>query len=256
VTLATPKLRLAALVGTLALALAACGGSSPSPTAGGGESSAAESVEASTAESMAPSEAASAAASESALNPGAAAAGIDELSSYQLDINISAGGETTAMTILKTTTPAPATHYTMSGSETMELIAIDGVGTWLSQDGTWIEPPGGADLYLSVFNFFAPDAIVSQYRLGAFAAEFQDRGSEEHNGVAAKHLHLDASDISGPGTESFPADGMFDLWLADDGGYLVGLVFSGTDVETGDFSEMSIEVSRVNDPSISIEPPV
>lgn len=255
-TLESPKLRIAALAGTLALALAACGGSSPSPTADGGEPSAAASTEASTAESMAASEAASAAPSESALNPGAAAAGIDELTSYQLDVNISAAGETTTLTILKTTTPVEATHYTMAGSETLELISIDGVGTWLNQDGTWMEPPGGADLYLSVFDFFAPDTIVSQYRLGSFGAEFKDQGSEDHNGIATKHLHLDASDISGPGSEAFPSDGMFDLWLAEDGGYMVGLAFSGTDVDTGDYSEMTFEVSRVNDPSISIEPPV
>jgi hypothetical protein len=257
VTLATPKLRLAALVGTLALALAACGGSSPSPAGGGESSAAAESMEESAAESMAPSEAASAAPSETAFNPGAAAASISDLSGYQLDITISAAGESNTISILTTTEPVAATHYTMSGSDSIEVITIDGVGSWLNQDGTWTEPEGGTDIYMSVFNFFAPDRLVSQYQLGNLAERFHDVGSEDHNGVASKHLHLDAGDVADlPSSANFPSDGMFDLWVAEDGGYLVGLTFSGTDVESGEFGEMKIEVSRVNDPSISIEPPV
>lgn len=205
---------------------------------------------------MAESEAASAAPSDTALNPGAAAAGISDLESYQVEINLTAGEDSTTLTILTTKSPVAATHYTMVGADSMEVITIEGEGSWLLQNGSWVEPQGGVDLYLSVFNFLAPDKIVSTYQLGNLATYFQDLGSEDHNGIATKHLHLEAGDVSGPPAANFPADGVFDLWLAEDGGYLVGLAFSGTDAETGIPSEISIEVSRVNDPSISIEPPV
>ena len=245
------RLRAVGATTTLALALVACGGSSPSPTADGGAS-----APASAPESMAESEAASAAPSSAAFDPGAAASGVSALSSYQLDISVTSGSDETAMSILATTTPTAATHYTMGGSDSLEIISIEGDGAWIKQGDTWVEPPGGVDLYLSAFSFFAPDRIVSTYRLGLFAAQFQDQGSEEHNGIASRHLHLDAADVSGPSAEGFPEDGMFDLWVAEDGGYLVGLAFSGTDTETGEYTEMSVEVSRVNDPSISVEPPI
>jgi len=237
----------------LALVLVACGGGSSSEQAGG---SAPESVAESVAESMAASEGESAAPSDATFNPGGAAAGVSELSSYQLDISLTTAGESTNMTILTTNSPTAATHYTMTGTDTLEIISIQDQGGWVKQGDTWIEPPGGVDLYLSAFSFFAPDRIVSQYRLGFYAASFQDMGSEERNGVTTKHLHLDAADISGASAEGFPEDGMFDLWVADSGGYLVGLAFSGTDAETGEYSEMTMEVSRVNDSSISIEPPI
>lgn len=254
-TLEATRFRIGAVAGMLTIALAACGDSNPS-SSGATQSAAAESMEESTAESVAPSEAASAEPSETALNPGAAAAGISGLSSYQLDITITAEGESTTLSILTTKEPVAATHYSMGGNDSLEVITIEGEGSWLKQDGNWVEPPGGADLYLSAFTFLAPDRLVSQYRLGTFADQFQDQGSEDHNGIASRHLHLDASDVSGPGTENFPGDGEFDLWIAEEGGYLTGLTFSGTDPETGEFSEMEIEVSRVNDPSISIEPPI
>jgi hypothetical protein len=258
VTPTTTTRRFAALAGTIALVLAACGGSSASPTAADGEPSApatADTSPAAPAESAAASEA-PAASTGSALDPAAAAAGISDLDSYQVDINIKADDDSTTLTILTTNTPVTSTHYTMAGADSMEIITIEGAGSWLFQSGTWVEPPGGADLYLSVFNFLAPDKIIAQYQLGNLAAAFHEVGSEDHNGTASKHLHLDAGDISGPAAANFPSDGMFDLWLAEDGGYLVGLAFSGTDEETNTLSEISIEVTRVNDPSISIEPPI
>jgi len=251
----TRTIRLGSLITILALGLAACGGSSPSPSSGG-EAQASSGAEESAAESMEPSAAESAAPTEPSLDVGGAAGSISSLTSYQLDVTIEAAGETQTITILATKSPVEATHYTMGGGSPLEMIVIDGQGAWLKQGDTWTAPQGGTDLYLSVFDFFAPDRIVSTYRLGLYAANFQAQGSEDRNGVSATHYHLDASGITGPGSENFPQDGTFDLWVANDGGYLVGLVFGGTDPETGERSDLTMDVSRVNDPSISIEAPI
>lgn len=251
----TRTIRLGGPIMVLAVALAACGGSSPSPSSGG-EAQASSGAEESMGESMEPSVAESAEPTDGALDVGKAADSVSGLTSYQLDVTVESAGETQTITILATKSPVEASHYTMGGASPLDMIVIDGEGAWIKQGDTWSAPQGGTDLYLSVFDFFAPDRIVSTYRLGLYAANFAEQGSEERNGVSSTHFHLDASGISGPGSENFPDDGTFDLWVANDGGYLVSLVFGGTDPETGERSDLTMDVSRVNDPSISIEAPI
>lgn len=242
--------RLGALLAAAAIGLAACGGSqSASP----GESSAASSDTESAAPSTAESMAESAAPSAFSLDLGGAAGDISDLSSYQLEISVQGSSGDQSMTIISTKDPVDATHYIV---DDFELIAIDGEGAWINQGGTWVAAPGGAESFMGIFDAMAPDTLISSYSLGLYGNQFEDGGSEEHNGVDATHYHLDASNVSGPGSESFPSDGMIDLWVANDGGYLVGMHYSGTDSATGEFAEVSIEVSRVDDGSISIEPPI
>lgn len=251
--------RLGGALPILVLGLAACGGGSPSAAVADGSSEAAsvrESIVASAPESAGASAAESAASSAAALDVTGAAQDISDLSSYQLDITVKSAADTQTLTIVSTRTPVKASEYTMGGSEPVDLISIEGQGAWLKQGDTWVEPPGGAALYMSVFDFLAPDKLVSNYRLGIYAADFHEVGSEDHNGVPATHYHLEATDISGTAAADFPPDGVFDLWIATDGGYLVGLRFTGTDPESNEAVDMKIEVSRVNDPSIVIEAPI
>ncbi len=245
-----------ALLVAAAIGLAACGGGTDTASPGGAsaEASGAESMEASAAPSVAESMEASAAPSVPSIDLGGAAGDISNLSSYQLDISIEGGSSgTQSMTIMATHDPVDATHYIM---DDFELITIDGQGAWINQGGTWIAAPGGADSFMGLFDAMAPDTLISAYSLGLYGNEFVDAGNEQHNGVDTKHYHLDASDVSGPGSESFPSDGTMDLWVANDGGYLVGMQYAGTDPATGEHAQVSMEVSHVDDGSISIEPPI
>lgn len=232
--------------------LAACGGGGSSSTPGE------ESSAASAAESMAPSGAESmtesAAPSAAAIDLTGAADAVSNLTSYNLDIVIyGSDSGTQSLSITKVTDPAVATHYVTDG---FELITIQDQGTWINQDGTWMVAPGDASMYLSMFSMLTPDALISSFSLGLFASDLTNVGTEEHNFVQTTHYHLDASDLAGMGTTGFPDDGVVDIWIATDGGYLVGMQYGGTDPDTGEVVQMSIEVSGINDPSITIEPPI
>ena len=244
--------RAGALVVVGALALAACGGSGSSASPGEASSAA------STVESMAPSSAESmaesAAPSMAPIDVTGAADSISNLTSYVLDI-VATGADsgTQSMSITAVHDPVDATHYVM---DDLEMIIIQGQGAWMNQAGTWIEVPGATDTYLSVFKAMTPDTLIGSFALGLYGSGFRDAGSEQHNGVDTTHYHLDASDVADMGGTGFPDDGTMDIWIANDGGYLVGMQYGGTDPDSGEMVQLSMEVSRVNDPSLTIEPPI
>jgi len=246
------SVRLGALLAAVAISLAACGGGDSTSSPG------AASAAGSTAESAAPSEAASmeesSAPSMAPIDITGAADAVSDLTSYNLDIVIeSSESGTQSMSITAVHDPVNATHYV---TDEFELISIEGEGVWINQGGTWVAAPGDADMYMSMFNALAPDTLISSFSLGLYGSDLHDVGTEEHNSVQTTHYHLDASDMAGMGDTGFPDDGVIDLWIATDGGYLVGMQYGGTDPETGEKIQMSMEVSGVNDPSISIEPPI
>ena len=77
-------------------------------------------------------------------------------------------------------------------------------------------------------------------------------GDESKNGVDTGHYHADAADVPTFAAELGP-DATMDVWLAAEGGYLVSMTLSGT--QAGKPVAMSMDLSRVNDPSIAIAAP-
>ena len=81
-------------------------------------------------------------------------------------------------------------------------------------------------------------------------------GTEEKNGVATTHYR-----VTGAGSpqvaEGLGADSAIDVWIADEGDYMVAMVMDGTmDVQgTATPIQMSMDISRINDESIAIEAP-
>jgi len=238
----------------VALALAACGGSSPAASPSG-----AANAPASEAESMAESMAASAteaAASHEPVNLDSAATGVSNLTAYQMVLSVVSGSQRQTLTILATKMPVEATQYVMSGDSTLEVISIVGEGAWTKQGDTWAIAPGGGGLLMSLFDAMAPDTLIAAYSLGTYGDSLDVVGTEDHNGVRALHYHLDASEAAALQADGFPADGTFDAWVATDGGYLLGMAFEATNPDTGEHANVEIEVTRVNDPSIVIEAPI
>jgi hypothetical protein len=244
-----------------AVALAACSGgaATTAPTSAPETAAAPASTAPTEAPSMAPSGSPSAAPSASSstkpLDLGTASGGVSNLDSYQMDISVTSGTETQKLTIQATKTPTDATHYVLAGSQSLEFIEIKDQGAWMKQGGTWTPVPAAATAMLSVFDALAPDKLISAYGLGKFGKDFAYVDMKDHNGVQAAHYHLDAGLASQLGATGFPTDGTFDAWVAVDGGYLVGMQFSGTDPSSGDHVDMTIDVSHVNDPGLVIEAP-
>lgn len=46
-----------------------------------------------------------------------------------------------------------------------------------------------------------------------------------------------------------------DVWVAVDGGYLVGMTYKGAHPSTAQGTSIEVQITRVNDPAITIEPP-
>lgn len=247
-----------------ALVLAACGGSttSPAPSATPALASSAPSMAASeapttapsTPASAAPSTAASATPSAAALDLGSAADSVSQLSSYRMEITQVTGSEQQKLTLERTKTPADASHYVISGPPALEYITIKDQGSWIKQGSSWTAVPGGGNPMASLFDALAPDTIISGFQLNKYADHMQLVDTKQHNGVQAAHYHVDAALAGQLGAVGFPADGNLDIWVAVDGGYMVGMAYGGTS-STGDHEEVTIEVTRVNDPTLVIEAP-
>jgi hypothetical protein len=81
-------------------------------------------------------------------------------------------------------------------------------------------------------------------------------GPEEKNGVATTHYRVTGADSSGV-AEGLGADAAIDVWIADEGDYMVGMVMNGTMDVSGTATpiQMSMDISRINDESIEIEAP-
>ena len=251
----------------LALFVAACSsGGSPAPSAA---PSAAPATEAPTAAptpepteapTVAPTEVPSEAASP-AIDLEGLTGKTSELSSYQLDINMSglAGMGEIAMTTLYQTEPVKAQQFdvNMAGIE-QTIIVIEGQGAWTKTGDTWTELPGDPDQYTQQFASLAPDVLIKQMNLEQAGAALFLKGEETRNGIPSLHYSMDASKLGAlPAAASIPPDAMVDLWVAKDGSYLVAMEFSGTIDVSGTSSkvQMVFDVSRVNDPTLKITAP-
>ncbi|HEU0234887.1 MAG TPA: hypothetical protein VFR14_00455 [Candidatus Limnocylindrales bacterium] len=253
--------RLLALVAALMLVVAACGGSaSPSPTD-------AASVEPTAAPTASPTE-----EPTDSADPGdetdltGAAEALAGLTSYQIDINV-AGVVPTASGASGVTMSAivdrenDAVDFTMSGFEGLTTgeeglrVILIGNDAWLDLGtGTFIAQPGGAGSFEGMVDSLAPASLLTSVPEDALSGPLVV-GQEDKNGVATTHYRLDSSV---PGfADSLGPDGEADIWIAVDGGYLVSMSMSGVTEVDGEQVELvlSFDVSRINDPTIDIQPP-
>jgi hypothetical protein len=254
--------RVLALVAVLALAVAACGGSaSPAPTG----SSSPQTAEPTDAPTDAPTEEPSATAS-GGLDVDDATSGLDNLDSYKLEISVaglvpSASGASGVTLSAIVDRENDATDFTMSGFEGLATagdafhVIVIGDDAWLDiGTGQFIAQPGGASSFTGLVDSLAPEDLLTTVPESSLSSAIEV-GPEDKNGVATTHYRLDASV---PGfADSLGEDGTADIWIAVDGGYMVSMTMSGTTESDGEMVdvEMSFNVSRINDPTIDIQPP-
>jgi len=245
----------------LALLASACGGTASPAPASGAPSTVTPTTEPSTEPTDAPG-----VTPPSGTDIDDAAAALDALSTYQLDITVAgivpaaSGASGITMTAI-VDRENDAVDFTLAGFEGLATagdslrVILIGDDAWLDLGtGTFLPQPGGADSFGGMVESLTPAELLTSVPPDSFSGLIPV-GQEERNGVATTHYRLDSSV---PGfADSLGPDGEAEIWIAADGGYLVSMTMIGTTEVDGESVDvdMSFDISRVNDPTIDIQPP-
>jgi hypothetical protein len=114
-------------------------------------------------------------------------------------------------------------------------------------DGKFTEVP--EQLASTMLLAYDPSTLLAAYSGVDWTHSSTDQGSEQKNGVQARHLHIDASTFAG-GAIAFPAGASIDAWVAD-AGYIVAWEMTGF----GAGQSIAIEITNIDDPSNKVERP-
>jgi hypothetical protein len=248
---------IAVRLGLAALALGAvsCGG-------GSGGSSAPTSPPAASAAASA-----SASAAPTAANVSGAASGLASLSSYKVTVTTTGGGASSTMTSVVVRQPSLAQSFTVTtGGQTTRIVSI-GSDVWVDTgSGTFMKNVLPASAMQGMTAAFDPGTIFTAVNANGQLGWLQDKGVEQKNGISATHYHGDHSTVIPAGQVAIPAGATFDLWISTSGNYLVALEYQGLTTAgaglpspgagaTPGATGGSIEVSNVNDPTLTVTPP-
>ena len=254
--------RLLSLAAIALFAVAACGGSTTSSSPSEAPAPASEAPASVAPPSEAP------ASQAAGPDVGAAAQALDDVQKYALDLTVSglmqtaegASGITMSGVVDRAT---EAYQFDMSGVAGFEALGGSGISfiligpdAWISTgDGNYIPTPGGASMFSQFTEGLAPQALLGMVPPSALQG-MTPVGTEEKNGVATTHYRVTGAD-SPPVAEGLGADSAIDVWIADEGNYMVAMVLDGTMDVSGAATpiEMSMDISRINDESIAIEAP-
>jgi hypothetical protein len=181
-----------------------------------------------------------------------ATGGLASLTSYKISLQV--GGADIETTIINGPVAAKQVTETV-GSKVIRAIEI-GNDTWLDEGtGTYVKnalPKSAVD---AMFGAYDPVMLFSAVQSQPELAYLQNMGTESKNGINAVHFHADQNTQLPAGASAIPAGTVFDMWVAADGGYVVAIEASGLDSSGVSTSELKIEVSNVNDSSLSVTPP-
>ncbi len=223
------------------LIVAACGGgSTPAPSGSATAPSSGASIEPSPSTGGASVEPSTGASPAPSIDVTGAARALESIDSYRMKIT-SSSGSFEAIVIRK---PAPARQITITNGDTVTRIIIIGDKAWLDDgSGSYAEVPSAM---VSAFTgMFDPLLLVGVAQ--GWGGGWADVGTDEKNGVQARHLHIDSTTLGGT-IAGFPAGAAVDIWIAEDG-YLVAWETTGLG------NDSTIDVSNVNDPANKVEAP-
>jgi hypothetical protein len=184
--------------------------------------------------------------------------GMRRLDAYVIEATTNASGMNMRVTLTVVNRPVPAA---MSVTETgvpdfpgLSILVIgdkawgrSGEDAWAGgkgKDGPTCGTSGQSLSLMKPCTFELMTAFASHY--AATAATFTIIATDEVvDGTPCTHLRSEAGMTSGEMT----LPGTTDIWIANDGGYLVKDTFTGVAITT------SSRTTRVNDPGIKLEPP-
>jgi hypothetical protein len=236
--------RAGALLIPFALIVAACGGttSSTAPASGGtSEASPTASVEPAASQAAGESPGALPSFAIPSFDIGELTKGLANVDSYRVSISVGGVEQYKGVVVTK---PVLSRDVTISGGT---RIVVIGNEAWTAQGSEPLKSVP-AQLASGMFAAFDPTLLVGMFSGPQWAASSLDKGTEQKNGVDAKHLVIDSSTAGTP-LAGLPAGASIDLWIADKG-YLVALETKGT---TG--GDISIEVTGVDDPANKVDRP-
>lgn len=181
--------------------------------------------------------------------------GLAGLTAYQG--TLTSGADDAAMTVTLTVVNRPVEALRLDtrgvpGTEAVGSILVGGKAWTRQGDAPWIEDDAGGLAGMCQAGASGRlaacviDSVVGLDGLNGVAGAFAVVDADEPvGGIATTHLHS-SSGLPSAG-DSLPGD--TDLWIANDGGYLVRYAFEGQGLT------VAFEVGRVNDPTIVIEAP-
>lgn len=173
-----------------------------------------------------------------------------------------------ATVILK---PERALEFTITGfgmggasaDEGMTYIII-GDKAWMILGGAAMEvPEDSAGSFDDMFDSLAPDTLFGS-QVTSYASGMQKVGTEQKNGVAAIHYEADdatvealAKAMAGSDIVYDAADWTMDVWIAQEGGYLVSMIQKGI-IKSGETSVpylLEMNITNIDDPANKVEAP-
>lgn len=242
-----------AILATFVLVVAACGGAtatSPTGATDAPEATAGESAAAPTAASEAPAATGPAEASVGAFptfDLGALTEGLPGVDSYRTETSVGGVKQYESVVVTKPVLSKAITVY--DGGDVSQRFVVIGNEVWIGEgaDGAFeADTTGFASTMLMAFD---PALMLGAYATVDWAGGASDQGTEEKNGVQARHVRIDPTTFVGAAAQ-MPAGSAIDVWVAD-AGYLVAWEMSGFP----DDANFSIQVTNVNDPSNTVERP-
>jgi len=182
------------------------------------------------------------------------ATALSNLTSYKVTITTTGGSDSGGATIVVVRKPVPAESFTSTfGGHTIRLISI-GTSVWMDEGaGTFVKNAIPASVALSMTSSFDPGTFLVAMNKHGQLKLLQTVGIEQKNGVQTVHLHGDHSTPVPAGQPTIPPGGTIDLWVAVDGSYLVAI--EGVGIKDASNSSFKLEVTNVNDSSLTVSPP-
>jgi hypothetical protein len=243
---------LAALFATIVVTVAACGGSSatPTPTPAGeptpppaGEATPPPAGEATPTPEPTPAGEATPGAIPT-FDLGALTGGIPGVDSYRTSFSVD-GVEKYQSVVVTKPVLSRAITLLVDGLVGTRYIAI-GADTWKADgaDGAFeVVPAAVAGQLLLAFD---PAIMLGAWASVPWGQVAADKGVESKNGVEARHLQIDPTTFA----VGMPAGSSIDIWVAE-AGYLVAWEMTGFEAD----ADVSIQVSGVNDPANKVDRP-
>ncbi len=237
---------------TKAPAAAATGGVAPASAAALSQPSAGPSVPA---PSAVPSAAPSVAPLPSVGDVSNAATALSNVSSYKVSITTTGGTNLGTESIVVVRKPAFAESITATTAGKTTRIVVVGSDVWMDEGtGTFTKEPIPASALSAMTSAFDPGTFLDRAKASAPLSALQTIGVETKNGVQAIHLRADHSTAVPAGQPTIPPGATVDIWVSTDGNYLVALEMNGIVSANGPTS-VKLEITNINDPSLSVSAP-
>ena len=178
---------------------------------------------------------------------GALTGGIPGVDSYRTSVssNGELGYETVVIT--KPVLSKEITTYTDGEPSTRFIIIGDEVWQADGPDAEYRSVP--SELASAMLMLYDPTLMLGMFGGANIAGVGGLVGTETKNGVQARHIKIDQTTAAGFAA-SMPAGSSIDIWVAE-AGYLVAWEMSGFEAD----SDMSSQVTSVNDPANKVERP-